>query len=295
MAKAKLTRLIDVARKAGVSRVAVAKVLLGTGGDHVRVSEKTAHRIREVATQLGYRPNRSAQRLRGKTGNLIGAFISIHGPLSELSRLIAFERLAAQSNYNVIVYTLPHPHPPEVIREAILELLGQGCCGVVFIAAGIHARRLGDVGLPAAFCGIEEVLGQAPGVIFDIAHGIEQVIGHFKQCGRRRIALVLEEGLVQSKFPEPYAEYWKRHTRLAVEKTGGLSLEIIPIATSPLQYKPGIEAAQQTCDLLIEKKIEAVLTKNDYVAARLLQVFMQRGVRVPEDIAICGSDNLEMT
>src|ERR1700759_1403851 len=84
-------RLIDVARAAGVSRVAAAHVLNGAGSASVRVSLKTRQRIETIAESMNYRPNRAAQQLRGMPSGLIGVIFDSqwptnHARLSELER-----------------------------------------------------------------------------------------------------------------------------------------------------------------------------------------------------------------
>src|ERR1043166_1041037 len=83
-------RLIDVARSAGVSRVAVAHVLNGAGSASVRVSEQTRRRIQAAARKLRYRPNRAAQQLRGVPSGLIGVVFDSQWP-TNLQRLSLLE------------------------------------------------------------------------------------------------------------------------------------------------------------------------------------------------------------
>src|SRR3569623_556072 len=73
-------RLIDVARAAGVSRVAAAHVLNGAGSASVRVSLKTRQRIETIAESMNYRPNRAAQQLRGMPSGLIGVIFDSQWP-----------------------------------------------------------------------------------------------------------------------------------------------------------------------------------------------------------------------
>ncbi len=75
LAGMKKVTLIDIARAAGVSRSAVARVILGTGGDAVRVSEETSEKIQQMARRLGYSPNRLAQQLRGKASRTFGVLL----------------------------------------------------------------------------------------------------------------------------------------------------------------------------------------------------------------------------
>ncbi len=85
----KRATLTDVAREAGVSRTAAARVLLGTGGDHVRVGEEARERIEAAAGRLDYLPNRLAQQLRGASSRTIGVILdTVNAPVMS-ERLLA--------------------------------------------------------------------------------------------------------------------------------------------------------------------------------------------------------------
>jgi LacI family transcriptional regulator len=78
----------DVAKAAGVSPMAVSKVLHGRGGN-VRVSEIRAEHIRKIAKDLNYTPNQLARSLRGEKKFNIGLIMDTIGPISSSSRYLA--------------------------------------------------------------------------------------------------------------------------------------------------------------------------------------------------------------
>jgi LacI family repressor for deo operon, udp, cdd, tsx, nupC, and nupG len=112
-------RLIDVAQAAGVSRVAVGKVLLGTGGERVCVAERTASKIRAAARRLGYRPNLTAQQLRGMPSRLISVVMSVGAPAVELDRLVQLEKLACASGFQLAVSATPEGNPREGVQRVV--------------------------------------------------------------------------------------------------------------------------------------------------------------------------------
>src|SRR3954464_13706185 len=72
------TRLIDIAREAGVS-VSVVGTVLNGGGGNTRVAQQTASRIVEIAERLNYRASPTAQQLRGKRSNVFGLLVASAG------------------------------------------------------------------------------------------------------------------------------------------------------------------------------------------------------------------------
>ncbi|MCP4377352.1 MAG: LacI family transcriptional regulator, partial [bacterium] len=71
-------RLVDVAQAAGVSRWVAGQVLNGGDGNS-RASAEAEVRIRQVADELGYRPNHAAQLLHGKRSNMFGVLVASAG------------------------------------------------------------------------------------------------------------------------------------------------------------------------------------------------------------------------
>ena len=91
----KPVRLSDVARSAGVSRVTVSHVLHGSGSN-VRVRDATRERVLQAARQMGYRPNRTAQQLRGARSKILGVIVDTWNLPVMSSRLAALEQEATR-------------------------------------------------------------------------------------------------------------------------------------------------------------------------------------------------------
>jgi LacI family transcriptional regulator len=78
----------DVAKAAGVSAMAVSKVLHGRG-DNVRVGAEKAELIRNIAAEMHYTPNQLARSLRGERKQSIALVIDVFGPIAVGSRYLA--------------------------------------------------------------------------------------------------------------------------------------------------------------------------------------------------------------
>lgn len=99
----KRATLADVAGRAGVSRSAAARALLGTGGEHVRVSASTRARIAKAARELDYQPNCFAQQLRGKASRTMGVILDTGNTPVMSQRLFALESEARRRGYRLLV------------------------------------------------------------------------------------------------------------------------------------------------------------------------------------------------
>lgn len=98
----------DISRKAGASRTVVSKVLAG-GSDSIRVSEKTAEKIRNIALEMGYMPNSAARTIKNGRFNSIALLQSCYYVYSMLSveLLSSIQRALNQKNMHLIFSELP--------------------------------------------------------------------------------------------------------------------------------------------------------------------------------------------
>ena len=289
----KTIRLVDVATKAGVSRVAAGNVLLGSGNHNIRVSEVTAARIRKHAREMGYQPNRSAQRLKGKTGCLLGAVMKTDSTGIELKRLLALESLAFQHGHQVLITTMPPDSSYDLIA-AMSTLAAQGAAGIIFVTAGARAaRRMAEASimLPVVCCDIPPGIGKTPGVVLDLAHGYRQAIRHLIKRGRRRIGVL---NIQWGDFTDIYSEYRLKAVREEAAALPGVQVIEGVVTVTSGDRMPSLDQAKAAVSLFLKAGVDAILAYSDIAAARLVQVLLSRGVNVPEDVAICGLSNLEI-
>lgn len=283
-------RLLDVARAAGVSRVAAAHVLNGAGVASVRVSETTRRRIEAIARKLNYRPNRVAQQLRGVPSGLVGVIFDSQWP-TNLQRLSLLERAGIHRGLRFIVGQV-HGDARLSARylddfqdrgvEAILCIvdlkqnylaeirpLFQGRRNVVF-----HGRALSDDGL----C-----------VRVDTADGIRQSVAHLAERGRRRIGMLL------SHSGDEFMAY--RKAGYAAEFTDrGLAVDnrLLWCAESATGLPDPGTLDRAIDELVHNQQADAIIAADDVWAVRLIQRLKVRGCRVPDDVAIIGYDNLDL-
>jgi DNA-binding LacI/PurR family transcriptional regulator len=178
----------QVAMAAGVSRQTVSNVLNAPD----RVAAETAARVRRTIEELGYRPNRMAQNLRGRSSRSIGFKIA---PLAGLNNLLdrflhALTDAAGAAGYHVILFT-----PAAVDEElaAYEDLIRTGTVdGFVLVDVVIRDRRLSwfdQRRIP--FVTFGRPWGQEDRyswVDVDGAYGLARAVDHLVSLGHRRIA-----------------------------------------------------------------------------------------------------------
>ncbi len=293
----KRATLSDVAREAGVSRTAAARVLLGTGGEHVRVGEEARKRIEEAARRLRYAPNRLAQQLRGASSRTIGVILdTVNAPVMS-ERLLALEGHASRMGYRLLV---GQTHGQvETLREYIGDFAGRGVeavLGLFDLAPGRDERAQAGFGKfrKVVFHGRPAWRG-GYSVRVDTAAAIRAGVDHLLTRGRKRPALALGNTIGDELMElrrEVFRDQVKRGRRKGVVWDAG---EVGSGVTDGGGIDPASEILAQGIETMVTKGgADAILASNDIWATRFILQLQKSGLRVPEDVAVIGHDNLDI-
>ncbi|MBT3150367.1 LacI family DNA-binding transcriptional regulator [Streptomyces sp. CHD11] len=268
----------DVARLAGVSRATVSYVLNNAGA--VRISEPTRRRVREAARELGYVPHAAARSLRAGHSRMVlmPAPAFPVGPL--YSQFIdELQSALGRLDYTVVQYGTAGLHDDEAAR-AWAELRP--------VAVLVPGSGLGPRGVEVLKrSGARAVVTLGPESV-EGAHALlvdHDVVGHSAGAhllgrGYRRIGVIVprEPGLETFSAPRLAG------VRAALRGTGATVTEL------PLAHDEG--AAARLAARWRELGLDAVFTYNDEYAMLLMRALQDEGVRIPEEAAVIGADNL---
>ncbi|MFJ4578395.1 LacI family DNA-binding transcriptional regulator [Streptomyces echinatus] len=268
----------DVARLAGVSRATVSYVLNNT--DAVRISEATRLRVREAARELGYVPHAAARSLRAGHSRLV----LMPAPAIPVGHLYSrflneLQWALGRLDYTVVQYGSVGLQGDEAAR-AWAELRP--------VAVLVPGADLGPQGVAVLKrSGARAVVTVGPGRV-EGAHALlmdHDAVGHCAGAhlyarGRRRIGVVVprEPGL------EDYALPRLAGVREALRGTDATVTEL------PLAYTE--ESAAALAARWPGPDLDAVFAYNDEYAMLLMRALQDEGVRVPEDVALIGADDL---
>lgn len=281
----------DIAYRAGVSQATVSRALR----DSPLVSAATRRRVQAIAKELNYTVDKHASSLRRQSANTL-ALLLFEDPTSDdslinpffLSMLGSITRAAARRGYDLLVSFQQlsedwHADYQDSHKADGLILLGYGDYLVSrgrlerLVQQGTHFVRWGAV-----------VPGQ-PGVSIgcDNRQGGEAATAHLLRQGRRRIAFV---GTASPHCPE-FCERYEGHCT-ALRRAG--------VAVDP-HYQ--IDAADSTelvghaaTRALLQRTtaIDALFAASDLLAIGALRALAERGLRVPDDVAVVGFDDIPM-
>jgi LacI family transcriptional regulator len=275
----------DVARGANVTVGTVSKALNGSGS----LRTETRERVIAVARELGFRPNVLAQSLhRGKslTVGLIStdSFGRFTIPIMEgLEECLADRRMA--------VFMCNATDDPEREAQHVESLIGKRVDGIVVTAR--RADRRAKLTLPSsAAIPVIYVFSQSDDpesfcLLPDDEGGAALATGHLATLGRRRIAHV--------SGPERFEAVRLRRDgyRKALASAG--------LAEPEGFYLPGVwsedwgrEAVARLFDRPRIVPPDAIFCGNDQIARGMADALRERGVNVPDEVAIVGFDNWEI-
>jgi LacI family transcriptional regulator len=276
--------IMDVAREAGVSRQTVTRTLNGMKD----VSPATRERVLAAARDLHYRPNRAAQALVRGSGVTIGFLVENFSNPFYAEMASALTRSAGDRGWNVILADLADDEGQSRSRiQALLPrvdaLVLTGCRDGTVGMIPLEDIRGGLLGLPTVM--LDGSPHAAVDAVIDVDHegGVHAAIEHFVATDRRRIGLIASAQLPGAPRHLAFrTELDKRrlHRDEASESAGEET------------YEGGRRATAQL--MTTYPDLNAILVYNDVMAAGTLKALAARGISVPDDVAVIGSDGLEI-
>jgi DNA-binding LacI/PurR family transcriptional regulator len=278
----------QVAKLAGVSRTTVSFVLNGVQA--ANISQQTRDKVLEAADQLGYVPNAAAKMLVSGETRTIGLVVS-HAEHIAVDAFIpqllhSISKHSHAYGYRVLLETVEDVSQP----DAYINLVqGQHIDGLVVINT-----RSDDSQLPAlirrrfpvvllGFADWLEPFAESYSVGTDGVGSAQQMTEHLIALGHKKIAHI-------TFSPEVYYATQDRHLgyRQALEKHGiGYNKKLV--AYGDYSAASGFLAMQK---ILGRSRPSAVFAGNDTIALGAMSAIWQAGLRIPEDIAVVGYDDI---
>ncbi len=272
----------DVAALAGVSLGTVSNVVNSPG----RVSDALRARVQDAIDALGWVPNESARSLRVGRSRSIGLVVmDIANPFFT-DLVIGAEDAVEDHGYAVQVGNSRHDEAQE--RKQLGTFAQQPVSGVLLAPI----RGVSDAVHDVLYRGVPVVLldraGHQPGfcsVSVDDVEGGRLAVAHLVERGHRRIAVV--------GGPGELSQVADRRHGAELAASEGHDVELLVISTPQLEFRFGVEAAESIVAMPDAQRPTGVFAANDLLAIGLLQGFVTAGLRVPEDVAIVGYDDIE--
>lgn len=275
-------RMVDVARVAGVSAQTVSNVVNGRSG----YSGATRERVLAAVEATGYRPNRSARRLRTGRARQIGfhltrAQMDVRNPFT-LALLRAVVDAATPIGYRVVVLT-QSVGTPEAFQA---EVEARDVDGLVLSDCDVHDYRtelLHELRIP--FVAMGRILPPLPQTWVDVDNraAMAVVVDHLIERGHTSFGYIGYSG----------PQFWvleRREGTLQRLAERGITLpDRVVAATSPQRLTEDVMAF-----LHAPARPSAVITSSDSIAVTVVNVAHSLGLAIGRDIAVTGFDGCDL-
>jgi DNA-binding LacI/PurR family transcriptional regulator len=278
-----MVRTIDeLALLSGVSRATVSRVM--NGGS---VSEHTRQRVQAVLDATNFRPNMAARSLASGRSGVVGVVMHIDSHL--LFQDPYFAQLmqgmsGALSDVTAGMMLWLGNRSKEETLETILSM--SLLDGVIVTAHNLDDPLVDGLlasSVPTVLVGHRKADRTASYVDVDNVHAADVVTTHLVSIGRRRIGHI--SGMRRTVHAEDRLIGYERAMARAGLPTDGL------IVDGDFNAPSGEVGAQA----LLDQGVDAVFCANDATAQGALDAIRARGLRVPEDVALAGFDDLEFS
>ncbi|OKK16029.1 LacI family transcriptional regulator [Streptomyces sp. CB00455] len=278
--------IADIARRAGLSKVAVSYAL----NDRPGVSAATRASVKAIAEELGWRPNSAARALSGANAQAVG--LVVRRPARTLGVepffmefISGIESVLYERSYALMLQMVDtHEQELEVHRRWWGEGRVDGVLLVDMHAGDPRVPAVEALGLPAVVIGPPETSGSLPAVWSDDGESVREIVRYLAALGHRRIARIAGP-------PDlAHTEVRDGAMRSASQEAGLAEPTVVHTDYS------GDEGARAARRLLIaSERPTAMVFDNDIMAVAALSVAQELGLDVPGDLSIVAWDESPLT
>lgn len=272
-----MVKIKDVAEAAGVSTASVSRVLSGKEN----VSDGMRQRVMAAVEELDYQPNLVARSLRSQRSTTVGLIVSdIRNPFfTDVSR--AAEDATHEQGYALFLCNADEDPDKEALYLDLMH--AQNVAGIIYSPTRQAADNFGelDISVPTVIIDRAVQSSAVDMVLIDNVDAAYRLTEHLIESGYRRIAGLFGEASVTGRERrQGYEQALQAH-----------DLEL-PMGQA-VYIPPKIESGKAATLELLESDMpspDAILTTNNLLTAGAYIAIHERGLRIPDDIALVGFD-----
>lgn len=263
--------IIDVAKKAGVGKSTVSRVL----NNDENVKEETKIKVLEVIKELNYTPSTNARGMRTSSTRVIGIVASRLDSPSEIRAIRGMLEVIYGKGYDVVL--VESLFDDEKTKEHIGMFINKKVEGIIIFAkSGMKYDYLKSLKMPIIMMA-QEVEGFTS-IVYDDYGAIEKIMDYFYKKNKRKIAYVgvdLSDETTGKKRYEAYKNF--------VEKNNMKNISVF----SDFSYKTAYEKAKE----ILENKVEVIVCATDNISLGIRKYLSDKNI---ENIEVSGVGNNEL-
>ncbi|HAT1622413.1 TPA: LacI family DNA-binding transcriptional regulator [Raoultella planticola] len=278
-----MATMLEVAKRAGVSKATVSRVLSGNG----YVSQETKDRVFQAVAESGYRPNLLARNLATKKSQTLGLVVTntlYHGVyFSEL--LFHVARMTEDKGRQLIL--ADGKHSAEEEREAIQYLLDLRCDAIIIYPRFLSVDEM------------DEIVENQPQPIMVLNRRLRRNASHCVWSDQKASAFTAVEKLIARGHRDIAFITGSLDSPTGIERLSGykdaltkhgISLNndlIVEGRWTPESGAAGVETLRQR-----DAGYSALVASNDDMAIGAMKQLHQQGVRIPQQVSVIGFDDI---
>jgi len=270
--------LKDLANELGVSIATVSRALRNSP----EIGEGMRERVQSLAQSLHYRPNPFARSLRREAPKVIGVVVPNLVTHYYSAVLDGIEDEAAKEGYSIISANSHEDYALEA--QAIDNFISMHVSGIVACLAQTtteysHFAELKDMGIPLVFFGRTCLPEKFSCVTANGDEAAQMATDHLIDTGSKRIAFIGGPNHLDmvKRRKHGYLESLREH-RIPIDR------ELV--ACGSIDYDVAMEATIKLLDC--PNPPDAILAFNDIITFAAFTAIKQRGLRIPDDVALIG-------
>ncbi len=270
----------DVAKRAGVAPITVSRCINSSG----YVSPETRARVQAAVAELGFVPNRLASGLRSKRRNTLALVLTdITNPyFTTIARGV--EDTASEAGYAVIFgNTDESPTKEKMYLQMLLEQRVDGILLVPALSERDSVAFIKKQGTPIVVLDRRVPQVRTDVVRCDSEEGAYQLTSLLLKLGHRDIAIL--NGPADVSTADDRLKGYRRALGEA-----GIAKNTTREFQGEFRKESGIEMTRRA--LAVVPRPTAIFASNNFIAFGALKALRELGLRVPEDIAVVGFDDL---
>ncbi len=280
----RIATIYDVAEAAGVSIATVSRVLNAPS----RVSLLSKQKVLAAMEELDFVPKADAVARARRDFRRIGVIVPFLTSPSFVQRIRGITGALASTEYELVIYSI---ETQEQLQDYYISLpVSRKVDGLIILALPVHdddAARFKEFGMPVVLVEIEN--SQLSGIQIDNERGGTMAADHLLTKGYRDLGFIGEGGQPAYSLHATDERFYG--FRKEIEKQGGVFRE-----ENAIFHDYGMDKTVDASKKLLSgpKPPRALFAASDLEAVGVLTAARELGLRVPEDVAVIGFDDIDL-
>jgi LacI family transcriptional regulator len=285
--------IYEVAKKAGVGIGTVSRVL----NDSSRISPATRHRVLKVIKALHYQPHAMAQGLARKRSLTLAALVPFFTGHFYVELLKGIQQATTQHKYDLILYSITELHNKDFyLTRALQQRRVDGVLLVSLSLSGAHAKEFRRRRLPLVL--VDAFHPDFDSITVNNQSGAHTAVQHLIRLGHKRLAMITgHRESAPTQHRQLGCQLALAEAGMSLPKNLLISSDCLsgeaPKTNDGFNKETGYWAMRQLL-ALNGKRPTAVFAASDIQAMGAIKAVQEAGLRIPEDIAIVGFDDIEL-